>query len=79
MGQRNRMDEAFAGSSSEAARARERMAAAQGGSREISPRSRRIVGWTIALLLIGFFVSGDASRCRYFDQPRTGGPPCAPR
>ena len=60
MGQRHRLDEAFAGSSSEAARARERMAAAQGGSRAISRRSRRIVGWTIALLILGFFVAAFA-------------------
>ncbi len=57
VGQPNRPDEAFAGSSSEAARARERMAAAQGGSQAISARSRRIVGWTIAVLIIGFFVA----------------------
>jgi hypothetical protein len=61
VGRRDRLDGAFAGSSSEAARARERMAAAQAGSRDISPRSRRIVGWTIALLIIGFFVAAFAS------------------
>ena len=60
MGQRDRLDEAFAGSSSEAARARERMAAARGGSRDISPRSRRIVGRAIALLITGFFVAAFA-------------------
>ena len=60
LGQRKRLDEAFAGSSSEAARARERMAAAQGGSRDISPRSRRTVGWTITLLIIGFFAAAFA-------------------
>ena len=61
MSQRDRLPEAFAGSSSEAARARERMdAARQQGSRDISARSRRIVGWVIALAVIGFFVGAFA-------------------
>ena len=42
-------------------RADDRMRAASGvGSRDISRRSRRIVGWTIALLIIGFFVAAFA-------------------
>jgi hypothetical protein len=57
----DRLPGAYAGSSSEAARARERMdAARQQGSREISGRSRRIVGWFIALAIIGFFVAAFA-------------------
>ena len=51
----------YAGSSSEAARARERMdAARQQGSREISARSRRLTGWIVALAIIGFFVAALA-------------------
>jgi hypothetical protein len=41
-------------------RADHRMRAASGGSRDISRRSRLIVGWTIALLIIGFFVAAFA-------------------
>ena len=42
-------------------RADDRMRAASGvGSRDISRRSRLIVGWTIALLIIGFFVAAFA-------------------
>ncbi len=58
---RNRLDDAYAGSSSEAARARERMMAArQHGGRPLSRRSRLVVGWTIALIIIGFFVAAFA-------------------
>ena len=57
----NRDPGAYAGMSSEAARARERMdAARQQGGRDISARSRRIVGWTIALAILGFFVAAFA-------------------
>jgi type VI protein secretion system component VasF len=52
---------AYAGSSSEAARARERMdAARQQGSREISGRSRRVTGWLIAMAIVAFFVAAFA-------------------
>ena len=57
---RGRLPDAYAGSSSEAARARERMDSAHDGTRHISRRSRLIVGWTIALLIIGFFVAAFA-------------------
>jgi hypothetical protein len=55
---RGRLDDAYAGSSSEAARARERMMAAQGqGRRAMSSRTRLITGWAIVLLIAGFFVA----------------------
>ena len=61
MARPDRLPEALAGSSSEAARARERMdAARQQGTRDISGRSRRIVGWTIAIVIVGFFVAAFA-------------------
>ena len=61
MNSRDRLPEAYAGSSSEAARARERMdAARQQGTRELSAGSRRIVGWVIAMAIIGFFVAAFA-------------------
>ena len=56
-----RLPDAYAGSSSEAARARERMdAARRQGTRDISVRSRRIVGWTVALAILGFLVAAFA-------------------
>jgi hypothetical protein len=58
---RHRIDDAYAGSSSEAARARERMTTAQQrGTRPLSRRSRLLVGWTIALLIAAFFVAAFA-------------------
>jgi hypothetical protein len=58
---RHRIDDAYASSSSEAARARERMTEARGRhGREMSRRSRLIVGWTIALLFLGFLVAALA-------------------
>ena len=32
----------------------------QQGTRDISGRSRRIVGWTIAIVIVGFFVAAFA-------------------
>ena len=48
----------LAGVSSEAARARERMAALRsGGTHEMSPVTRRLIGWAIVLVIVGFFVA----------------------
>ena len=48
----------LAGVSSEAARARERMAALRsGGTREVSPLMRRLIGWAVVLVIVGFFVA----------------------
>lgn len=53
---------AYAGSSSEAARAAERMdALRRHGGRDVSPFARRIIGWTIlALIVIGFVAALSA-------------------
>ncbi len=59
-----RMDDrpdALAGVSSEAARARERMAALRGGgTHEPSPLMRRLIGWGVVLAIVGFFVAAFA-------------------
>ena len=50
----------LAGVSSEAARARERMAALRGGTHEPSPLMRRLIGWVVVLAIVGFFVAAFA-------------------
>jgi hypothetical protein len=48
----------LAGVSSEAARARERMAALRsGGTHAMSPLTRRILGWAVVLIIVAFFVA----------------------
>ena len=51
----------LAGVSSEAARARERMGALRGGgTHELSPLTRRFIGWAVVLVIVGFFVAAFA-------------------
>ena len=52
---------AYADSSSEAARARERMMEAQGRhGRPLSRRQRLVIGWTIALAIVGLLLAAFA-------------------
>jgi hypothetical protein len=51
----------LAGVSSEAARAGGRMAALRsGGTHELSPVTRRLIGWAVVLVIVGFFVAAFA-------------------
>ena len=53
--------EPMMGVANDAARARERMGELErGGSREMSPRARRLIAWAVVVVIIGFFVASFA-------------------
>jgi hypothetical protein len=57
----DRLGEPYLNPIDQGVRADDRMSTARAdGSRDISRRSRLIVGWTIALLIIAFFVAAFA-------------------